>query len=256
MHRAAYRALGLPHTFDAHAVDEAGVRAMVDALREGRLDGINVTVPHKRLALSLADAYDETARVCGAANTLVRDRAGGVVAYNTDVPALAYELRELGASLDGRSVLVVGAGGAARAAILAASRLGATAVVVRARNAAKAEELRMLVPGVRIEPLTAAPRDDGSFAAIVQATSAGMQGGAPGEAVAEAVAWDTVDPAAVAYDVVYAPAVTPFIEAARRRGLRAESGLGMLARQGALAFEHWLAIPAPLEVMRAAITAP
>jgi len=82
-----------------------------------------------------------------------------------------------------------------------------------------------------------------------------MHGADPGDAAAGAVAWAALPHDAVALDVVYAPPDTPFLRAARARGLRAAGGLGMLARQGALAFEIWLGIPAPLEVMRAALEA-
>ena len=91
--------------------------------------------------------------------------------------------------------------------------------------------------------------EDKSLAAIVQATSAGMEGADPGEAVAGAVSWTTVPPSAVALDVVYAPTDTPFLRACAARGLRAEHGLGMLARQGALAFELWTGLEAPFERM-------
>ena len=82
-----------------------------------------------------------------------------------------------------------------------------------------------------------------------------MTGADPGELAKDGVAWDALAAGAVALDVVYAPPETPFLAEARRRGLRAENGLGMLARQGALAFELWLGVTAPLDVMRAALTA-
>jgi shikimate dehydrogenase len=88
----------------------------------------------------------------------------------------------------------------------------------------------------------------------MQTTSCGMTGAAPGEIVANAVDWSALPAYAVALDVVYAPSETPFLRAARARGLRAANGLGMLARQGALAFELWLGIPAPYDVMLAAIS--
>jgi shikimate dehydrogenase len=83
-----------------------------------------------------------------------------------------------------------------------------------------------------------------------------MTGADPGDAMASAVAWDALPPGAVALDVVYAPPETPFLAAARRRGLRSTNGLGMLARQGALALELWLGVPAPPGIMLAALQAP
>jgi shikimate dehydrogenase len=117
--------------------------------------------------------------------------------------------------------------------------LCATPVVVRARA------LSTWAPSPAVEAVTRA---------VVQATSAGMRGADPGEAAAAVVAWDALPSDAVALDVVYAPPDTPFLHAARARGLRCTNGLGMLARQGALAFELWLGVPAPLEAMLAALT--
>ncbi|MFO0669168.1 MAG: shikimate dehydrogenase [Polyangiaceae bacterium] len=255
MHAAAFAALGLPHTYEARDVDAAGLEGLVVALRERTIDGLNVTLPHKLRALSLADATEEVARAAGAANTLYRDEGGRVVATNTDVPALAAELADLGARVRGARALVIGGGGGARAAVLALGSLGARAVVVRARAPERAASLVSLLGAgvVSVEALRAAPDDD--FAVIVQATSAGMHGPneAAGPDVAAAVDWSSVPDSTVAYDLVYAPVVTPFGARAEARGLTAASGLGMLARQGALAFERWLGVAAPLAAMRAAL---
>ena len=103
------------------------------------------------------------------------------------------------------------------------------------------------------QPWQPSPGSEALSLAVVQATSAGMTGADPGDPVAAVVAWEALPPDAVALDVVYAPPETPFLAAARSRGLRHASGLGMLARQGALAFELWLGVPAPFDVMRAAL---
>lgn len=257
MHAAAFAALGLPHTYEARDVDAAGLAELVAALRDATLDGLNVTVPHKLRALALADHAEPEAHAAGAANTLYRDAAGRVVAANTDVPALAAELAALGAAAKDARALVLGSGGGARAAVLALARLGARMVVVRARTPEHARPLASIAPGalVVVEELRASPDDD--FAVVVQATSAGMRGPseADGPVLAASVDWGALPPAAVAYDLVYAPAVTPFVARARARGLAAASGAGMLARQGALAFERWLGVAAPLDAMRAALGA-
>lgn len=245
MHAAAYRALGLPHTYEAVRVSAEELPRIVQALRDGAFDGLNVTVPHKQRVLALVDEIAPDAAAIGAANTLVR--AGGrVVAHNTDTPALAAELLvllEQSGPPDVRA-LVLGSGGAARAAVAALERhLGVTDVVVRARSAR---------PGLPApQPWLPSPESEAKTRIVVQATSAGMHGADPGETVASAVAWDALPPDAVALDVVYAPPETPFLRAARARGLRCANGLGMLARQGALAFELWLGAAAPLGVMRA-----
>jgi shikimate dehydrogenase len=240
MHAAAYAALGLHHTYEAIHATAAELPSVVARLRAGELRGINVTVPHKARVLDLVDAVAPSAAAVSAANTLVLEADGRVVAHNTDVPALAWEVRVLAPeerSWGSRVALVLGTGGAARAAVSALrDHLGVGHVLVRGRR-----------EGDR--PLLADPAIERDLRVVVQATSCGMLGGPPGEAVSRAVAWDALPREAVALDVVYSPPETPFVVAARARGLRAANGVGMLGRQGALAFELWLGITPPLDVM-------
>jgi shikimate dehydrogenase len=261
MQAAAMRALGLPHTYEAVRATADELPRVVAMLRDGAYDGLNVTVPHKERVLSLVDALDPSARLAGAANTLVRDDDGRLVAHNTDAPALAAELRRLAGDWpprQGGRALVLGSGGAARAAIAALGvHLGVGEIAVRARSFADEGRRDAFVAGapcpVRAEPWGALAAAEQHTMAIVQATSGGMLGADAGEGVAAVVAWDALPPEAVAIDVVYAPRDTPWLRAARRRALRCDDGLGMLARQGALALELWLGVRAPIEVMRAAL---
>jgi shikimate dehydrogenase len=264
MQAAAIRALGLPHTYEAVRATADELPRVVAELRDGAYDGLNVTVPHKERVLSLVDALDESARVAGAANTIVRDPDGRLVAHNTDAPALAAELAALAGSVvwpAARRALVLGSGGAARAAVAALGvHLGIRDIAVRARafaDAARCEAfVRTAACPVTPEPWAASSEREARTIAVVQATSAGMRGAGGGDAVASVVAWDALAADAVAIDVVYAPRDTPWLGAARRRGLRCDDGLGMLARQGALALELWLAdlgVKAPLAAMRAAL---
>jgi shikimate dehydrogenase len=270
MHRAAFAALGMPHTYEKLETPEADLPRRLQELRDGTFAGLNVTIPHKSRVLDLVDELSPSVRAMGAANTLVRTPDKLVVAHNTDAPALRQELEALGdtaglgpprtgameqATFRNRSVLVLGTGGAARAAVVAVASLGAARIIVRARSSEHAASLHELVPTTTLEvqPLAAPDREREDLAAIVQATSCGMQGGPAGEPVADAVAWASVPADAIAYDVVYIPRNTPFLERARQRGLVCDDGLGMLARQGALAFQLWLGVVPPLDVMRAAL---
>ncbi|MGA7120150.1 MAG: shikimate dehydrogenase [Polyangiaceae bacterium] len=263
MHAAAYRALDLPHTYEALRATASELPGIVDALRTGRFDGLNVTVPHKERVLGLVDELDASARIVGAANTLVRSPEGRVRAYNTDAPALAAELERMHGSLaqpapwDMGRALVLGSGGAARAAVAACAKLGAREIMVRARafdDASRRDRFVREAPAaITPQPWVASSASEGETIAVVQATSAGMKGADPGTAVADVVGWGSLPAIAVAVDVVYAPRDTAFLRAARARGLCADDGLGMLARQGALAFELWLGVAAPFEIMRAAL---
>ena len=252
MHGAAFRALGLAHTYEAIDCDEVGFEEHVRSLKDGKFQGFSVTVPHKLRALALADEIAESAKHVGAANTLVRDGAGRITAHNTDVGALRIELDHIAGSRDafrGKTAVVIGTGGAARAAVAALSDLECGRVLVIGRDVRKKIES----PLVEMVALKKGMPVDASTCAIVQATTCGMTGGPDGSIVAEAIDWDGVPRSAVAIDVVYAPGETDFLRAARAADLSSANGLGMLARQGALAFELWLKIPAPFDVMRAAI---
>jgi shikimate dehydrogenase len=272
MHNAAYRALGLPHQYEAVAApDEAAVRGVFERIRAGEIAGANVTVPHKRLALELADRADPLAQQAGAANVLVRDRLGRVSAFNTDVLALVQEVGRL--SPGASSAAIIGSGGAALAGVLACQKLGMSrvGVVARAWRAAtpvaewpRADEFRRL--GATLVPWperSYADRPEQQLVlgsawdawittsdVIIQATSAGMIGAGPGEAVRDMVPWLEVRPTALAYDVVYNPPDTSFLQAARAAGLKVEGGLGMLVGQAVHAFELWLDRVPPRDVMR------
>lgn len=273
IHRAAYRALGLEHDYDlVDAPDEAAVRDLVDAVRDGRIAGANVTVPYKRVALDLADRAHPVAAGTGAANVLVRE-GSEVVAYNTDVLALADEL--IGRAAGARVAAVIGNGGAALAAVAACRSIGIgrVGVVARAWRAGappgdwpRAAGFRKA--GATVIPWPAEPvsgRAEREHVAgdawdtlvcssqiIVQATSAGMVGAESGEAVRDIVPWLRLEPGTLAFDVVYNPPVTPFLQAANAAGLRSEGGLGMLVGQAARAFELWLGVEPPRGTMREA----
>jgi shikimate dehydrogenase len=261
MQSAAMRALGLPHTYEARQATAGELGGVVAMLRNGTYDGLNVTVPHKERVLSLVDELDPSARLAGAANTLVRRADGCIVAHNTDAPALAAELRRLAGESAfgaGTRALVLGSGGAARAAIAALGRyLGVPEIAVRARAFSNSERRAAFAATapcpVSVEEWAPSVRGEERTTAIIQATSAGMRGADPGESVTDVVAWEALPGSAVAIDVVYAPRDTPWLRAARARGLKCDDGLGMLARQGALALELWLGVKAPLDAMRAAL---
>jgi shikimate dehydrogenase len=275
MHKAALKALGLPHTYEAVDVpDLEHLQSMVDAIRQGIIAGANVTVPHKRAVLDLVDRVDPSAKNIGAANTLVRSR-GRVIAYNTDAAGLADELRALDAV--GRTAAVIGAGGGARAAVAACMAIGANVVAVTTRSWQGSEELVGSETADEFRRMGALPcgwpipRQGGdpsthlsevmrlqwadlarSADLVIQATSSGMKGSDRGDLVASVVPWDRLRKDALVYDLVYNPRETPFLRAARERELRHAGGLGMLARQGAHSLALWLRVSPDIDLMRLA----
>lgn len=260
MMRAAFEALGLPHTYDAVDVpDSEALARCAAALRTGERAGLNVTIPHKRAAVALADEVAESAARAGAANVLAAGQDGRIRAENTDAAAIVRVLDPLLAAR--RWAVIVGSGGAARAALLACEALGFRGVEITSRSWRTPEDawergaaLPAIRPTVQLEPWVtewAEPSLLGGREAdlVVQATSAGMSGAAPGDEVAARIRWDALPPRTVAFDVVYRPRRTPFLEAAQAHGLVTVDGLGMLVEQAALALALWLRVEAPRDVM-------
>lgn len=255
IHHAAYAALGIEATYSVR--DCPTHQAVVDALaelRSGALAGANVTVPHKRVALSLADQADPLAARAGAANVIVK-QGDLLVAHNTDVLALLSELSDVPRG----TALVIGNGGAALGALTALSELKFDRVVLSARRfvgdiASWPDVPQLEALGAEVVPWASDAWLDAATTAalIIQATSAGMSGASSGDAVSAVVPWNDVPARAVAYDVVYNPKETPFLRRALERGLDARGGLGMLVGQAAAALELWLDVDAPRAVMLAA----
>jgi shikimate dehydrogenase len=260
IHRAAFRALGLAHRYEVvDCPEEREVRRVFAKIRDGELAGANVTLPWKRFALEHSDEADGDAREVGAANVLT-PAGEGVAAYNTDVPAL---VEELGRVAPGATrALVIGAGGAALAAVCACRRLGFKRVVVLARRFRGRDPLApdfarlgaSIASWPADDPWATSQLEDVASRTdlVVQATSAGMSGGQPGDGFWDLLPWRSLPASAAAYDVVYTPAVTPFMSAAKEHGLAVEGGLGMLVLQAAHTLRIWLAIEPPLDVMRSA----
>lgn len=255
MHNAAFAALGLDMAYVPLPVAPQGVAPAVGGLRALGFRGANVTMPHKAAVLPLLDHVADDALRIAAVNTIVVDD-DALRGYNTDVDGFVAALRDVVAEpLDGACGLVLGAGGAARAAVLGLLRLGVRRCLVVNRTVAHAEELvRLLQPlaeearleVVALDELAAATVREADI--VVNATPLGM-----GEPLkVPGVLVDNIERDHIVYDVVYGQRPTMPLERARAVGARAIDGLGMLAWQAALSFELWTGRAAPLEVMRSA----
>ena len=242
MHNAAFAEHGLDWLYVKLPVSPALFEETVRALPASGYRGANVTIPHKLAALALADSATEAARGVGAANTLTFAEDGAIEAENTDAGGF---LDALGASPRGRTALVLGAGGAARAVAWALREQEAARVAVWNRTHARAHDLARDLDVDAVERPAAAD-------IVVNATSVGLDPGvAPSDALT-ALGLDGLDPPGVVVDLVYAAGVTPVLAWGERVGARLVDGLEVLVRQGARSFERWTGRTAPLEVMRAA----
>lgn len=255
IHAAAFAAAGLNWHYVLRDVAPVDLAATIDSLRAEDWRGFNVTLPHKQAIIPLLDTISEVARRAGAVNTVVAS-GGRLIGENTDVAGFGLALRAAGwrpEDYPGSVVLVLGAGGAARAAIswLAASRLSVT---VAGRTPARAADLARAMGrnGMQVTAVPDPVIPDELVARcrlVVQATSSGR----------DTPQWlpfrfDALPRAALCFDLNYARSgQTPFCAAAIAAGLTATDGLRMLVEQAAAAFSRWTGLPAPLAAMLAAV---
>ncbi len=261
---AALRALDLDAVYLAVDLEAEHLPQALEALRQaavaGRVGGANVTLPHKRAVLSHLQAMDETSRLAGAVNTLVPVRllaphqGMGWRGHNTDSAGLLQSLEEAGVSLAGVPVLVLGAGGMARAAVVAALGAGAASIRVLARRPERGRELLEAVGAVwpgKLPPCTHGPLDPApadvfdAVAVLLQCTSLGLRAADPSP-----LSLRGAPPELFVFDAVYAPHPTALLREAQRTGLRHSDGLGMLLHQGARSLQLWTGLAPPLDVMR------
>lgn len=253
MHNAAFAALGMDGwRYQRLPVPPALLTETVRALPAAGFLGANVTIPHKQAALALADSASVAAREIGAANTLSFCADGSIRAENTDAPGL---LQALPFDVRGRTAMVLGAGGSARAAVWALVGAGAE-VSIWNRTRERASTLAAELGGsVVAEPVPAE--------LLVNCTAVGLQGpssaaGIPGsssEAQALnhlALSADQVARYQYVFDLVYAQLETPLLAVARRAGVKTIDGLQMLVAQGAISFSIWTGRHPPRDLMRAA----
>ncbi|MFQ6019710.1 MAG: shikimate dehydrogenase [Dehalococcoidia bacterium] len=253
--QAALDHLGLDARYEAWETPTEGLTRIVDALRSPDCLGANVTVPHKEAVMPLLDETDELARQIGAVNTIV-SRDGHLSGHNTDAIGFSRTLREdAGFDASGCRALVLGAGGAARAVIIALAQDGAASVTVINRTLSRATELiEDLQPHLGRTSLHTLPEAYASLAAslpgcrlLVNCTPVGMAG--VREERGSPLPSELIPSGILVFDLVYNPPQTKLLAAAKKRGARTLGGLPMLVYQGAASFELWSGRPAPLEVM-------
>ncbi|MGB5696741.1 MAG: shikimate dehydrogenase [Polyangiales bacterium] len=258
MHEAAARALGIDLRYERFAVPADGLAEAVKREHDAAIDGYNLTVPHKEAVLVLLDEVAPAALAIGAVNTVARFDAR-YVGHNTDAPGLVHALREAGVPLVGARVVVLGAGGAARAAVVGLADAGVDEISVLSRKPERSEALvRTLTPRVACSLDSGSIGEAGGYfetaTLLVQATSATLGSNEGARAFATSLPIDALPSGAAVFDMVYEPLETALLALARRHGLETIDGLGMLLHQGAIAFEMWTGLIPPLDVMRAALS--
>lgn len=246
IHNAAFGALDLDWVYVLLPVAPGGLREALDGLEALGFAGANVTMPHKTEAAGLISDLSEDAVRLRAVNTIVV-KPGRLVGHNTDSPGFDRFLRR-DADFDpaGKTALLYGAGGAARACALALARGGLAELDLVVRDASQAEGVSRAIEGsetrLRVSSFDEIPAVSPSM--IVNATPLGS--------AAEALPLPRIGEATVVVDLLYRPALTPLLATARAAGARTFGGLGLLLHQAALSFELWTGREAPLDAMSAA----
>ena len=244
IHNAAFGAVGLDWAFVAFDVDPGATAAAIEAVRALGLGGLSVTMPHKDGAARAVDRLSPAAEALGAVNCVVPGADGLLVGENTDGPGFLDALRvDQGVSPDGLRCAVLGAGGAARAVVLALAGAGAREVTVVNRTPERAAEAVALAGGAgRVGTIKAAADAD----IVVNATPIGMDG------TSSPMPGVRFGAGQVVVDLLYHPAITPLLERAASDGATVANGVGMLVHQAAHAFTHWTGVEAPVAAMAAA----
>ncbi len=273
MHNPALAKLGLDWRYLAFEVSPDTLGQAIEGARAMHFVGLNLTVPHKLLALELVDELDESATTWGAVNTIsfeaknesgdwmplgqLPDPATGKIrakGYNTDADAIRLALQQdLGLQSAGLRVLLTGAGGAGRVAALKLAADGVAELHLVNRTVSKAEQLANEIaerfPQTKV--VVGYPENvPGQIDLVLNATSLGLK---PADALPIDESQFSLTNAPAVFDMIYQPALTPLLARATDAGCRTANGLGMLLWQGAKALEIWTGQPAPIDVMRSAL---
>jgi shikimate dehydrogenase len=260
LHGQWLRRYGIDGTYEALPVEPDGLPTALADLRRNGFRGVNLTVPHKEAAMALVDEVDATGRRIGAVNTIVVGEGGRLAATNTDAYGLIENIRAaapaaLEARFGGRAAVILGAGGAACAAVVALADAGVAEIRIVNRTVARAETLAALgrdggADATALAWDARAAALDGT-GLLVNTTTLGMTGQPPLDLDLRHLPGD-----AVVNDIVYAPLETGLLAAARGRGNPVVDGLGMLLHQARAGFHAWFGVdPAVDDALRAGVLA-
>ncbi len=255
MHNEAFRAKGLNYVYLAFDVDTSRLKEAVEGLRALKVKGFNVTMPHKVAILNLLDRINEGASLVGAVNTVVNDD-GELIGYNTDVNGIISALEAKVRSLKGLKALLIGAGGAARACIVALVSKGCKEIIIMNRTFDKAklmaEDLgKKLKMNYNLEELSmnSLKKAINSVDILMNATPIGTNPNLDESIVPQ----ELIKKDMVVFDAVYNPKKTKLIRDAEKMGAKVIPGYEMFVGQGAASFKLWTGIDAPIDIMRRAV---
>lgn len=256
MHNSAFEALGLHYCYIPFDIDPKDLEICVRSVIPLGIKGVNITIPFKTQVIPYLDEMNSDAKLIGAVNT-IETREGRLIGHNTDGKGFINAFNEeIGIQISERRFVIIGAGGAARAVAFALAAEGAKTIIIVNRTLLKgkrlAEDLLKNFPSLKVPALGLDPNKisnliiDGDI--IINTTSVGMKRSDP-----SIILPDALRPSMVVCDLIYNPPETPLLRIAKNIGIRYMNGLGMLIHQGALSFEIWTGLPAPVDIMKEAL---
>ena len=247
IHNAAFGFLGLDCTYIAYRIPKGELAQGIEALKIINIAGFNVTIPHKVDMMKLLDDADEDCKTIGATNT-VNNENGIFKGYNTDMGGFLDPIKQRNLSCRDSDVLLIGAGGAARAVVAAFAKEKAHKITIANRTNEKAEEIIRFANKLGLESeyidLTNAGNIAGDFKFIVNATSVGMKNSS------SPISTRTINKDCIVYDIVYMPVDTELLEQSKKQGATVIYGWEMLLGQAVRSFEIWTKRKAPYEAMK------
>ena len=245
IHNAAFKALNLDCTYIAYKIPKGELKEGIESLRKIKISGFNVTIPHKVEVIKYLDELSEECKIIGASNT-VSNENGKFIGYNTDMDGFLEPIKNRNIGISGESVLIIGAGGAARAIIAGFAKQKASKITITNRTLENAQELARFASnlGIKSESITLQETDVSKYKFIINATSVGLKGEqCP-------IPIKAINANHVVYDIIYMPMNTDLIQQSKKNSATIIYGYEMLLAQAALAFKIWHNIQAPYEAMK------
>ena len=255
IHNAAIAALGLDYVYVPFHVQPDDLGAAIEGFKAANVVGINVTIPHKQYVIPYLDEISREATLIGAVNTVIF-KDGAISGENTDAPGFLQAMQEDGLDVpQGGSAVVIGAGGSARAIVVALALAGVRMICIANRTVSRAvalatdlsEKTGVSIYGIGLDDSKLSDAV-GTSQLIVNTASTSMDVSHP-----LLINPEWLEPQSIVYDIVYTPPETRLLRAAAEKDCHTIGGLGMLVHQGAIAFERWTGINPPVEIMRQAL---
>tara|TARA_B100002052_G_scaffold293100_1_gene315697 strand:- start:4 stop:801 length:798 start_codon:yes stop_codon:yes gene_type:complete len=215
--------------YEKKQLEEVGIQGIISEIKNGKIEGINVTVPFKKSVIPFLDELEYFAKKTQSVNTIYKKK-DKVVGDNTDVKGFQYALQHIKYSAKGKKIFILGAGGVTSSIIFALKQLGASTIMLSNRTKEKAENLKKIYPDLDLIKWG----NIKNFDMIINATSIGLK-----ENDKIPINYDQIDPGKFFYDVIYNPKKTNFLLEGEKRDNQIENGKIMFAYQAALAFEIW-----------------